>query len=254
MDSSTVKIRNKSKHKSNIEKFSKRWFFAAINGKTQTIKKIISRLQADEIEDFLHTTNKMGQSALMVAAKNGRTQVVQVLLDSVDNFDNEDTNQELAVNETDNHRRTALMLAAQFGHVITAETLLSAVDGDELLDLLNLKNDLGEDAIAIAKKYNQDEMVIFLTVTKAELENNSEEENLEEEPYLLSMPFSPVPLLSPLSAFPAVKFDLPPVSPKPVVFRNSSAEVTPINAPTNTSMTEQPQVAIRHYLKPAGIK
>jgi hypothetical protein len=247
VDSSTTKMGNRSQYQIKVEKFSKSWFSAMRKGNTKKVQQIISKLHADELETFLHKKTRLGHTALMVASKYGRTEIVSLLIDAVDNFDNEYTNIEYVLNEVDNFGRTALMWAAQFGHDVTAETLLSGLDKNKTRALLSRLNYSGKNALSIAKKHGQEKMVEFLTICFNETQVPQVLQIPEDEPYFFSIPLSPLPALSPLSAVPPVKFEWPVVT-QPVIFRNPSPspKVIQEKAP---AVIEFQGVLIRDFMK-----
>lgn len=250
MDSSKVKsskLKSKSKNQIEAEKIVSNWFSAAKSGNTGEIGQIASSLRSDILETFFHKRNRSGQTALMVAAQNGHIETVEFLCEEIDQFENEKTNTEISLLETDNLGRTALMLAAEFGHIGVVTTLLNLpyVEPEEVLAILNVKNKSGKDALAIAQKRNHPHMAQFLFTyfneTKAAIENkNGSNKETEEEFNYFMMP---------LPASPRVKLGLPMSINNPVIFRDMPALALYPSAPiANTPEKDETEVIIRNFM------
>lgn len=247
MDSSKVKHISKSVNQKNIKALAKIWFIAAEKGKTNRLQEIFKRLNLENKENFLHLTNNVGQTVLILAAKNGHPKAVDFIFDCFDKFDNEKTCVETGLSKADKLGRNALMWVAQSGHLETAEMLLNlqGVEPEDMLEILKLTNHLDEDVLAIAQKYNHPHMAQFLFTyfngMKAAIENkNGSNKETEEEFNYFMMP---------LPASPRVKLGLPMSINNPVIFRDMPALALYPSAPiANTPEKDETEVIIRNFM------
>jgi ankyrin repeat protein len=247
----STKQKSKSTYQENVEASSKVWFFAAEKGFINKLKNIVKRLHSNDKENFLHITNQLGQTVLMVAARHGHVEMVDFLLNLFDEFDTQRTRVEVGLSKADYRGRTALMLAAQFADVETAEMLvnLAGVEPEDMLEILELQNPSGYDALAIAQKCGKQAMASFLSSyfaeTQAKVENNSDAEESEEDFDAVTIPFP---------ASPRVKFGLPLPTNNPVIFREMPAALlalspAPAAPAANAPAVDETAVVIHQFLK-----
>jgi ankyrin repeat protein len=107
-----------------VKKFATRLYNAAANGNEETVKQYIEKLQnVGKISANVVGENPSKRTALMVAAFNGHTAIVNLLLDPP----------LPDVNAKDVNGQTALMFASRAGHTAIVELLLDApgIDVDE---------------------------------------------------------------------------------------------------------------------------
>ena len=104
-----------------VKKFAKRLYDAAAAGKENTVKEYIEKLQnVGKISANVVGDNPNKRTALMVAAFNGHTAIVELLLDPPLSD----------VNAKDVNGQTALMFASRAGHTAIVELLLDAPGSD----------------------------------------------------------------------------------------------------------------------------
>ena len=103
---------------------------AAINGKTEIVKLLLTRPDID-----INAKDNNGDTPLMLAAINGKTEIVKLLL----------TRPDIDINAKDNNGDTPLMLAAINGKPKIVELLLARRDID-----INAKDGTGSTAIELA--------------------------------------------------------------------------------------------------------
>ena len=119
-----------------------------------------------------------GNTALMLASKNGHTDVVNTLLD----YYNENNDGDIVYTATVNRQgRNALMLAVMNNHYDIAETLLKDEYIEESAFSFYLEDINGNTVLMLAQKNGNDELVDLITArlldTKSNNRNNGNNNN-----------------------------------------------------------------------------
>ncbi len=99
----------------------------------------------------------VGDTALLVAAGQGKDQIVKVILAAYDDNDQLET-----LNQSDRDGNTVIMCAVRWGNVETVKAILAACSADNRLSIITRKNNDGDTVLMCAARWGDVETVAVI--------------------------------------------------------------------------------------------